>query len=597
MTRYEGHVPQIQSGEPATPAVANRAPDVLASSVAYLKARMDAAAFGSAHFHWDAPLAPTTKVGSLVYWDVGARRYAPGKEGLEQDPSYGVLRLTPAAKVVGLVVEKSTETLGRVLLSGFVSGLSFDAVTDDETLGDYGVSNVVAGEPVPVATPGQRVLFQRLALDSVLFYPPLRGFETAHVHAKFDLTCEPAGDVTPPGIGDPHVIADPNANLAGWLPASHESFDGLAPTGAKFGYNLAAHPAVAEAFPPSMIGSAQLVFDRGDSPETMGQVVPPSLAVVDANGIWWMSDCYDDVPWPVDFGATVSSSASASTSCPRVLAMRLTLHLGVFVADTWPTLVLGLVSTDDRIKIYCEGTTRVASVGRLAIGLDLTQAQKDVARQGSVVFKQLVGSDFETGRVLEGIYTEDPKVQIASSNSRPLTEDEGAPTLHQGTVSIAVADAAQVTIPPQLVDLYRVTEESSPVPYYEFPNSDQQSRLTSAFVVPTTLSGTLTFRYRVWLIGRSAGTLPQLEVEYLKLSRPPADLAPEDVTLTFSDLTIDTTGTLVSSDQYVEAESDPISVQAGDMIYVRMTRIPTSPGDTYAAAMGAVQQAGVVFSS
>lgn len=35
--------------------------------------------------------------------------------------------------------------------------------------------------------------------------------------------------------------------------------------------------------------------------------VPNGLVVMDANGIWWMSDCYALVPWPVDYGTPPAS--------------------------------------------------------------------------------------------------------------------------------------------------------------------------------------------------------------------------------------------------------------------------------------------------
>ena len=72
----------------------------------------------------------------------------------------------------------------------------------------------------------------------------------ALVHYRFKLEPQPAGIPNDPDNNQKHSIVTADANLPGWLPADDISFQGMAPAGAKFGYNLAKHPELASAFPP-----------------------------------------------------------------------------------------------------------------------------------------------------------------------------------------------------------------------------------------------------------------------------------------------------------------------------------------------------------
>lgn len=135
-----------------------------------------------------------------------------------------------------------------------------------------------------------------------------------------------------------------------------------------------------------------------------------------------------------------------------------------------------------------------------------------------------------------------------------------------------------------------------PLMYLEFtPNDTREYR--GKINVPADLaipSPQLALRFT--LFGRAAGTLPQLEFSGRIVPRPTAGLdTPMAIPVDGTEfpITCDTTGLLSATNQYVEAESDPFAIAAGDTIFFTVRR---TDSDGYAAAMGVLRQAGIVTS-
>ena len=84
--------------------------------------------------------------------------------------------------------------------------------------------------------------------------PVQRDFLEDHIHYKVRLYAQPAGTNWSSSPASrrrhPPPVDTPDPTLPGWLPADHAIFNGRAPTGAVFGYNLATHPQLARIFPP-----------------------------------------------------------------------------------------------------------------------------------------------------------------------------------------------------------------------------------------------------------------------------------------------------------------------------------------------------------
>jgi hypothetical protein len=436
-------------------------------------------------------------------------------------------------------------------------------------------------------------------VGGVYVNPSFVDFLENHRHYVFALEMVPAGQVSAPAEGQPHVITSPNAALAGWLPANHVSFGGRAPTGAKFGYNLAVNTALKQAFPPVPLQSVVVemqrpsVYDTAEQPYRYGMTLPPELVVVDRNGIWWMSDCYDEVPWPTDF--TTGDPAPTFDDCDpqgKAYSMKLYFTRVGFATDT--TTVSSLRSKDSRLVVTCTGTTTPGVTGDLEIDLDLSLLNGQTDMPGYSVIKAFnaTTNTFDFGPVVEGIYATSANVLLSGVSEI----DEDNRQIYQGPVGIGFISQASRELQSQLVRLDGAVEESYPVLYLGLPNDTSTSYVVQ-FEVPGDAPANSQLQLRLRLLGRSAGTLPQLSVSYYKTGRPTAGLTtPIAVTQSYTALTITTVAT-VGANQAVEAVSSAVAVAPGDIVYVQVQRSPGTSGDAYTGEVGVMQQLGVLTST
>jgi len=167
---------------------------------------------------------------------------------------------------------------------------------------------------------------------TVVVNPDVKDFLEDHIHYSVNLVAMPAGDCDVVSDGSTHAVTTPDPTQQGWLPADHASFGGVAPAGAKFGYNMAAHPELQSLWPPLPMAAVLLEMQRSSTDPMLQQIlgrVSSNFVTFDINGIWWMSDCYGQAPWPVDCGSTSSAS---SRSCASVPTMALILS---FIKQTF----------------------------------------------------------------------------------------------------------------------------------------------------------------------------------------------------------------------------------------------------------------------
>ena len=169
--------------------------------------------------------------------------------------------------------------------------------------------------------------------ENVFVNPSFVDSLSNHQHYKFDLVMLPAGDTSPPAVGNKHVITNPDSDLTGWLPADDAAFDGKAPAGAKFGYNIPVDYDLNNLWPPIPVQSADVELVRPSIDDAADLKLREKLAgqalddivKLDSNGIWWMTNCYDQVPWPTDY--TTGDSLSYSTdSCPQAALPAMLLY-------------------------------------------------------------------------------------------------------------------------------------------------------------------------------------------------------------------------------------------------------------------------------
>jgi hypothetical protein len=596
----------ISEGEPVSPGTANRPLQQLDQNIQYLWNIIQAASLGSTVYARSQTIAETLKIGQPVYFNAVSSRFEAAFASTESDTVTGYLAVPDQAQVWGIVAVKHNATLADILLFGYAHIDMREAL--DITL--------AAGAPVPAATwylsgMSAGMLTRQLPPvtipvcktnnnGGVYVNPKFVDFLENHRHYAFSLTMLPAGSVTPPAVGASHVILNPDFNLPGWLPANAAIFENKAPAGAKFGYNLSQDLSLKNLYPPVPLQSACIqmqrpsIWDTSSQHRWYGQQLMEDLVVIDRNGIWWMSDCYDEVPWPTDLNTDSSTSASTSYSECAPLGRDYVLKLYYtrvgFATDI--STVTSLKSLDPRILIRCSGQDVTGSTGDLDIDLNLSFMIGNQNLPGYRVFKTFnpTTNTFNSGPVAEGVYAASANVLLSSPHT---TTDSLGRTVYHGPIGLGVLSQPTQELASQLVRLDGATEESYPVLYIGMPNDITTSYIVK-FDVPSDAPANSNFKLRLRLLGRAAGTLPQLNVSYYVTTRPTAGLAtPINVTQSYTALTINTVA-LVGANQAVEANSSLIQVNAGSIIYVKVERTPASLNDAYAGELGIMQQTGIL---
>lgn len=595
----------IKENEPVAPGTANRPLSQLDQNLKYVLSLLEAANIGSTVYARSQTVVSTLQVGQPVFFNPATSRFEPAFATSESDEATGYLVVPNQSQVWGIVAEKLNATLADILLFGYAKVDLTAAVGNDldndgnVPAGLWYLSGVSTGKLTRQSPPLSIPVCKTDNAGNVFVNPSFVDFLENHRHYVFDLTTQPAGQVTPPSPGDPHVITSADSDLPGWLPADDPVFDGKAPAGAKFGYNLAADTTLNDVFPPIPLQSASVIMQRPSIWDTTserkwyGQQLLSDLVVVNRDGIWWMSDCYDEVPWATDLDTTSSASSSYGECDPAAKPISLKLYFTRVGFATDNSSVTSLRSLDPRIKIRCAGKTDVAFSGDLDVDLDLALMNGVTDATGFTVIKSFdpVEGKFNSGKVAEGIYATSPNVILSSDSSFTV----GATTYHQGKVGVGVLSQPSRELSSQLVRLEGVTEESYPVMYLGMPNDTQTSYVVK-FEVPGDAPVNSNLQFRVRILGKSAGTLPQLTVSFFKTARPPDGLnTPVTVTQSYAALTM-TTVASVTANQAVEALSDNIAVYPGDIVYIKVLRNPSDPGDNYAGEVGIMQQIGVLTS-
>ncbi len=595
---YQKRVSLIKNGQDVSAGVANTPLRVLQQNIEYLKARLDAAETGQTIYAREVTVETGANVGMPVYFNAVTSRFERAIAGLEQDAVTGEFVVSSKSQPWGVVAEKHSATSADILLYGYATLDISAAVDGDVTAGIYWLSGQTPGKLVKTRAGVSTIVLKSDGDGRVLVQPQLRESLEDHRHYRFELVCRPAGDVTPPSPGDRHEIVDPDTSVEGWLPASHPIFEGAAPANAVFGYNIS-QAAWAPLWPPIPLEDAYLEWDRGTDKTKMGQAVPlgsDGQVLIDTNGIWWLSDCYEDVPWPAaldtaDPDTEPTSDESDEIECPRNLYMRLTLWFTRLIFKTSQAMVTSLrAKAGSRLSVTCYPTTDAAVTGDLELDLDLDFVASDDAELGSLVFKELTGSTFSRGRVLEGIKVSGSNITISASHTRRETPDDvTTPLIYQGIVSLAVLnDLDGRELPIELVRSTGVSEEFyQDLPALGMPTG-RQSEFRGKVRIPIdgVADGT-TMKLRLWVLGRVDGTLPDLEVSYRRI--PLATTTPQTLPTSDTDLD-DVTGVAVDADQYALLESETFEVEAGDAVFFTVRRL----SDGYTGEIQLIDYKGVL---
>ena len=589
---WNANVNFIQNGEKVDANITGRPDRALSDRTEYLKQRIDALDNGQAIFAFDVTVDSTVAVGNAVYWNSATQKFEKALAAVESD-SQGRMINSKKSEVIGVVHSKASATVATLLLSGKASIDITAAVGESVTAGRYFLSGMTAGglsKQQPGVSPA--VLY---ADGNGLVYvqPQVKDLAENHSHYKIELYTTVAGVHDIPSPGERHVIISPDSSLPGWLPASHQVFQGLAPGNAAFGYNLSQHTELNRLWPPLPAEAASLVLFHGDL--ALGQELPTGpegLVIVDRNGIWWMSDCYGDVPWDIGYRTSLSSSAAPSLGypeCPRDLTRKLTLYFSKVRYAAGLTAVTSLrpfnATTPIRVVDF-DGNDAVS--GDLKLKFDSSFLITSETATGSLVLKTLNGTNFTRGRVVEGVKAANGSVTITSTESRL---DASLETVYQGIVTIeANIEGLERAIPPQVVRLIDVRERyESDIMYLGFPAAIQSS-VRYKFKLPGSdgFPASAVLKLRLWLTGdATTGTFPTLTVSYRRIPRAVSATAipSSDTALTF------TTGMALTADYYIEKNSSTFAVSESDEVLFTVTRSAT---DGYAGEVGILDAVAVL---
>lgn len=603
MSSWRQNIRHVEDGQAANAGNVSRPSRDLAGNQQYLKEWLDAADLGETVVAHEVTIEPALAVGEPAYWDSTNQRYGQALAAVETNAD-GDLVLAESAECVGILGVKHSETLGTIILGGRIAVDLTNVATAESgspAAGRYFLSGTTAG----------RLTRQRPGVGiSVLYYdgtyahvqPSPRDFLASHSHHHFTLYAVPAGTTEVPAVGDDHEILVADDSSVGWLPADHASFNGLAPTGAKFGYNLAAHPELERLWPPIPVTAAAVAVERPPISPAVTDVLlgetgmDSQFVLLTTTGIWWMSNCYNQAPWPVDYVA--GDGDPAGSSCGPGQRMRIVLYFAKMLFATDHHVVTSLQPADGSpIQILnCDDAD--ATTGDLQIQLDMSLLlDSEADLNGSLVIKSLNDLTLQQGIVTEGLLA-GTNVTLSASDTRELTAAEKTAyasdgPLYRGAVQIDVDLSPEAReLSPQVIKLGDAKERTyNDTPHIGFPAGRTSAVRLKFNVPPTGLPSLPMLKLRVAILGRTTGTLPALTVTRRNLSRAlTATVLPDggnEVAVTFNSLVG------VTADQYVEVESDGFAVAAGDTIYMAIIR---DSNDAYAGELGILRFGGVIYS-
>lgn len=588
---YNHNVKFLSNGEPVNASVSNRAPQANAANIEYVRRLLAAASAGKSLQFPDAKLKPEVIVGSLVYFDEATASFGPAIAKLTSSLD-GTFLPDPQSVVIGVVAAKHTAICGDVVTIGQLpSAVVPQGVTDN---GLYFLSATDAGH-VTKDKP-------TLAIPAVFYGGVGAAFVIPHWlngdldtnYYRFDLTAAPASDpYVAPLPGDPVVVTNPDSALPGWLPADDAVFGGKAPAGAKFGYNLGQDAALLAQWPPIPASGAYLEMDRPlTSPNpnyedlvynTGYKGVSKDWFTINADGIWWFDDNFDEAPFDTDY------ESLADAPDRRRSSMRLWFSKPIYVSNN--AVVTSLRSVDPRLLVLCRGSNVAASAGNLDIKLATDFLLGDDNQRGHNVFKSYDEElqRFQSGPVTEGLLQGSDNVTLTST--APVTV-EGLGVLHRGVVTVSFNANGSVSVPIGEVRLNAVTQETyQNIMYLGMPR-DVASSYNAMLHTPADLVfNSPKLRLVFWVIGRAAGTLPGLTLSGRRL--PKAVATPTALPTTDTTVGITTGVTLTSADQYVLVTSEPISITAGESYAFTLSRAI----DSYPGELGIIRQYATISAS
>jgi hypothetical protein len=533
-----------------------------------------------------------------VFFNANTKQFERALAAADIDNTTGAFVMSDTSQVWGVVLEKYSAKSADILLHGMATLNLSLAVVGDVTPGLYYLSGITPGKLVRQRPPvGVTVLQVAAEVEDdkhvVLVNTKFHDMLEAHRHYKFTLQVFPAGDHTPPEVGGTHEISNADASIEGWLPADDAIFDDKAPAGAKFGYNLSVSK-LKNLWPPVPPEHADLQLFTGGTGEELGGSVPlgeDGLCVVNRYGLWWMSDCYGQVPWDPTFDSNSSLSESLS-ECPTELERKLLIWFTRPVFDNSATWVASLQAREGSgLMVTCIDTGEDAKTGSLLIDLDLSLTLGATNTPGHIVFKGLANRQFLRGPVVESIKPVGTNLALISNVA---TGDDGQ---KYGELQLSVQtdlNAGEINV--SVSRLEGVQEQ-----YFNRVlglgfSAGRNSSMRCKLEVPADLvlpDGTKA-KLVLWVLNRSDSAIPAnlFALTYRIIPRPtdgPLALPLEASELDLASIPA-TDVEVTAANQYTELNSEAIAVAAGDILLFDVIR--SGATDAFVADVHILKQFG-----
>ena len=627
-SNFPSRVHHVQPNSPVSASNTSRPTRELENRTNFLREELNTINAGRMLRLDEQTLDPSLLEGQAVFWNDDTQRFEAAIAAVENDPVSGTFKMSRTSNCLGVVLKKTAANLGTIVTVGaatFSAEQLANMIDGELTPGWYFLSGVNPGRLVAQQPPVTIPVLYLIGVagdcetdQTVLVIPQQKDLLSQHVHYRFDLVCRPAGtvDAAEALSTGHHVITDGDSTERGWLPADDPSFDGRAPAGACFGYNLAAHGELSRVWPPVPLEAAIVLWDRGEGLLGATEINsrgsdPLRLVTIDRYGIWWMTDCYGDVPWPTDLTSIESSSSSAGAAtsqssetaevCPRPERMRLILGFLHMLFTTDRTVVTSLQpDTGQPIEfVNCDGVA--AKTGDLRARLTVAAMIDPNEAFGGQVLKTIINGKllFGAGWVAEGLYALSERLHLTGPHRRRLIPgDNDSPWLYQGAVGVDVnLSPSERELDPQITRLGDAVErEFEKVFYIAFPQN-RDSGIRMRIDVPSAglpASPQVKIRVRLFVRG-AAGPMPELTLSYYRVVAPtegsPTLLGEGDTPLTF-DVVTPSTG--LAADSVIIVESDAFTVAAGDTLFVELNRASDAV-PTLNAEVGMLRASGVIL--
>jgi hypothetical protein len=353
----------VKDGEQVKATITNRPSSELQQRTQHLKDRLDSLQAGEAIVTYNVSLDTSVLVGHAVYWDVTTLSYKPALAKVEFNNLLGGYVIAQSSYVVGICVNKSTSTVGDIILTGILRDFDFtngigSAGDTVSTSGAYYLSSSQAGKYTP-QKPAVGIYVCFLRGDGVAHVNPTpREVLENHIHYVFDLFAKPSGTVTCPASGYEYAFTTVDREDTGWLPTApidppltgdttvdDPEIDMASTAGVLVGHYITGTGIPLGARVVSIVPNTSITFDLNatatalavsltfqnfstfpvgasygynmDTHNALKLVWPPvpldqayleidgmgvdsSKYIFDLSNIWWKDECYGRGPWPIE---------------------------------------------------------------------------------------------------------------------------------------------------------------------------------------------------------------------------------------------------------------------------------------------------------